>query len=310
MGWRYLLFTVGGITGAAFICRFFLFDFKESPKFLVYRGQDEEAARILQYIAHFNGKTSDVTLQTFEALEREHDSMTSGTVLIGGSAKRLQSTWTEKAKLEGARYAMLFNSWGMARITVLVWLIYICDYWGFTVAGTYLPSILAEKNRVAQDSTLQDTYRSYVYIFLPGIVGVLLGVACYDLPRVGRKYTMVVSSALMAVSLFVYTTVNDKASNIGLNVMEYFFQSMFNSVLYGWTPEVFAAPIRGTACGLASFWGRLFGIIGPLAAQTLLSTPATVGDYNRILFMAAGVTLGCVVFTALLPGKRVGAMSM
>merc|ERR1712070_1338365 len=51
---------------------------------------------------------------------------------------------------------------------------------------------------------------------------------------------------------------------------EYFFQSMFNAVLYGWTPEVFPAPIRGTACGVASFWGRLFGIIAPLTAQQLL----------------------------------------
>lgn len=45
--------------------------------------------------------------------------------------------------------------------------------------------------------------------------------------------------------------------------MEYFFQSMFNAVLYGWTPEVFPAPIRGTACGVASFWGRVFGIVSP-----------------------------------------------
>ena len=46
----------------------------------------------------------------------------------------------------------------------------------------------------------------------------------YGVPRVGRKYAMAGSSALMAVSFFVYTTVNTEASNIGLNIMEYFFQ--------------------------------------------------------------------------------------
>ena len=46
----------------------------------------------------------------------------------------------------------------------------------------------------------------------------------YGVPRVGRKWAMVASSALMAVSFFVYTTVNTEASNIGLNIMEYFFQ--------------------------------------------------------------------------------------
>lgn len=62
----------------------------------------------------------------------------------------------------------------MTRMTLLVWLTYIFDYWGFTVAGSYLPQILALKNG-ALDLSLQFTYRSYIYIYLPGIVGVLLG---------------------------------------------------------------------------------------------------------------------------------------
>lgn len=78
---------------------------------------------------------------------------------------------------------------------------------------------------------------------------------------------MVISSTLMGVSIFLFSSVNSAASNISFNVMEYFFQSIFNSVLYGWTPEAFPAPIRGTACGIASFWGRLFGIVSPLIAQ-------------------------------------------
>lgn len=86
--------------------------------------------------------------------------------------------------------------------------------------------------------------------------------------------------------------------------MEYFFQSMFNAVLYGWTPEAFPAQIRGTACGVASFWGRLFGIISPLIAQHLYARSRDdKGDVNSVLYLAAGVTFGCVITTALLPGK-------
>lgn len=120
---------------------------------------------------------------------------------------------------------------------------------------------------------------------------------------------MVVSSALMGVSIFVFSTINTAASNIGLNVMEYFFQSMFNAVLYGWTPEAFPAPIRGTACGIASFWGRLFGIVSPLIAQHLYAGNGGK-DANAVLYLAGGVTLGCVITTALLPGKIVGRQSM
>lgn len=121
---------------------------------------------------------------------------------------------------------------------------------------------------------------------------------------------MMVSAALMAASMFIFTTVNTQASNIGLNAMEYIFQSMFNAVLYGWTPEAFPAPIRGTACGLASFWGRLFGIIAPLVAANLLSTVPTIGDYDKCLYLAGAMTFACVLWIALLPRKMVGAESL
>jgi len=181
------------------------------------------------------------------------------------------------------------------------------------ITGTYLPAVLAIKNG-SINLSLKFTYRSYLAIYAPGIVGVVLGATMYGVPGVGRKWAMVISSALMGVSIFIFSAVNDEPSNIGLNVMEYFFQSMFNAVLYGWTPEVFPAPIRGTACGLASFWGRLFGIIAPLTAQNVIPTAGLGGDgggaINRILYLAGGITLGCVVTTALLPNKVLGRQSM
>lgn len=150
-----------------------------------------------------------------------------------------------------------------------------------------------------------------MYIYLPGIVGVLVGVLGYDLPRVGRKYSMVISSGLMAASLFIFSVVNTEASNIGINAMEYFFQSMFNAVLYGWTPEAFPAPIRGTAAGLASFWGRLFSIVSPIAAGHLLPSLSAPPDaYNPLLYLAGGVTLGCPLFALLLPSDVVGSESL
>ena len=86
---------------------------------------------------------------------------------------------------------------------------------------------------------------------------------------------------------------------------------MFNAVLYGWTPEVFAAPIRGTACGVASFWGRLFGIIAPLTAQHLIPKAGLDATaINRVLYLAGGITLGCVITVSLMPRKLLGVQSM
>ncbi|KAF2767988.1 MFS general substrate transporter [Teratosphaeria nubilosa] len=312
MGWRYLLFTLGAITMGVFILRFVVFSFQESPKFLVYRGQDDKAIEVLEHIARTNKRPCGVSKADFEALATEETSVHSATQRIGAGRAQTQASTKEKILIELARYKLLFNGWQMASLTILVWLTYIMDFWGFTLAGTYLPTVLALKNG-SINLSLEFTYRSYIAIYAPGIVGVVLGSMMYNVPRFGRKIAMVVSSGLMGASIFIFSAVNNEASNIGLNVMEYLFQSMFNSVLYGWTPEVFAAPIRGTACGVASFWGRLFSIIAPLTAQSLvpsdsngLSSPGTIND---ILYLAGGITLGCVITTALLPNKVLGKQS-
>ena len=56
---------------------------------------------------------------------------------------------------------------------------------------------------------------------------------------------MVVASALFGAMLFTFTAVDSQASYIGINGLVYFFQSMFNAILYGMTPEFFPAPVRG-----------------------------------------------------------------
>ena len=62
MGWRYLLWTLGGVTGALFVLRFFVFHLHESPKYLMGRGRDEEAVAVIQAIAKYNGTTSSLTV--------------------------------------------------------------------------------------------------------------------------------------------------------------------------------------------------------------------------------------------------------
>lgn len=79
-------------------------------------------------------------------------------------------------------------------------------------------------------STAQ-TYRNYVIIYICGIPGVLLGALMYGVPLIGRQWGMIISSALMGVSLFLFSAINTEASNVGINIMEYFFQSMFNALV-------------------------------------------------------------------------------
>lgn len=305
MGWRYLLYTLGCLTLVVFFLRFVIFDFQESPKFLLYRGQDAKAVKVLHHVATFNERECKLTLEALEALEREYDAAHDGRKPMLAAAQ-LRTTWIQKLKSEMGRFKLLFSSVQTTRLTLLIWLTYICDFWAFTVAGTFLPKILATKNGSLHLS-LHHTYRSYILIYLPGTLGVLLGSLLPLLPSLSHKATMLISSLLMSISIYMLVAVNNATSNIAFSATEYFFQSMFNAVLYGWTPEAFPAPVRGTACGVASFSGRVGGIVGVLVAQGVF-----VGGEggNRVLGLAGGVGLGCVVAMGLVPGGMVGRERM
>jgi MFS family permease len=69
MGWRYFLITMGGLTIIMFLIRFVLFTIYESPKYLMGKGKDEEAVRIVHEVARRNGKTSSLTIEDLKACE-------------------------------------------------------------------------------------------------------------------------------------------------------------------------------------------------------------------------------------------------
>lgn len=139
MGWRYTLFTLGAICLFIFFLRFVIFRFQESPKYLLYRSKDEKAVKVLHHIAKFNGRESNITMEVFSALTDEDSSIgtcDTETPISGAGAKQPQSSMWEKVKIEFVRYKILFSTGNMARLTLLVWVIYIFDYWGFSIAGS------------------------------------------------------------------------------------------------------------------------------------------------------------------------------
>lgn len=111
MGWRYLLFTLGGITLAVFFLHFVVFRFQESPKFLLYRGQNDQAVAVLQYIAHFKNCQCSITSETFSQLSSEDSSAGSAestSPIIGFNAKKPHQTWrTSSSSLPLALQAAL-----------------------------------------------------------------------------------------------------------------------------------------------------------------------------------------------------------
>lgn len=314
MGWRYTLYTLGCITWLIFVARFFIFSFRESPQYLLARGKEARALQIIRQILHTNKSKMEplFTQADFQEAARRIAEHQGGEYLVepeeqerlhGGALKMSRWETAKKSAKEMASLFLnaktLFRNKTMARVTIILWLTFIADFWGFTLAGFYLPQILRAKG-AEQDTSISTTYRNYMLVYFPGIFAVALGAAMIEAPKVGRQWAMVVSSGLMAVSFFLFTIAKDPTGSVVLNAVEYFFQSLFNSILYAFVPEIYPSQVRGTASGLASTLGRIAGIIAPLAADPLFADQ-TEQQAKHVLYLAGGVTLLCPIALALLP---------
>lgn len=70
-GWRYSMYTIGAITLLVFIIRFFIFTFRESPAYLINRGHDQEALKVLYSIAKLNKAPQPrLTIEDFQMIEK------------------------------------------------------------------------------------------------------------------------------------------------------------------------------------------------------------------------------------------------
>jgi hypothetical protein len=100
------------------------------------------------------------------------------------------------------------------------------DYWSFNLAGAYLPIILLRNNVSSGQTTVTETYRQYIYVYLPGILGAVMALVSVQLPLVGRKWSLVFSAICQGLAMAMYTQVKTTAGYVGLNAFEYVMQTV------------------------------------------------------------------------------------
>lgn len=96
------------------------------------------------------------------------------------------------------------------------------NYWSFTLAGAFLPIILL-RNNIENGLSVSETYREYIYIYLPGVLGAICVVFSIQLPLLGRKWSLVTAATLQGLSMALYTQVKNTAGYVGL---EYIMQTV------------------------------------------------------------------------------------
>jgi hypothetical protein len=127
MGWRYYCFTTGGLALFLWALRFAM-PLLESPRYLVGKGRDEEAVRVVQELARINGKSSNLTVEQLLAVERKYKKSSEESVVQ--DIKDLRYISVALRHLKG-----LFETPKMALSTTLVFLI-TCACYSFSFDGT------------------------------------------------------------------------------------------------------------------------------------------------------------------------------
>ena len=119
MGWRYMFFTMSSITLGVFVLRFFIFPFYESPKFLLSKGKDRAAVDVVRKIAAFNRRSCDLTVESLHEQCKE-------------TPMAEETNLSKRILREFSRLGLLFRSWRMTRVLVIVSLAWMSDWWGKT----------------------------------------------------------------------------------------------------------------------------------------------------------------------------------
>lgn len=105
------------------LLRFAVFTFRETPKYLLYKGEDAKAIATMQHIAKVNRQQCRLTIEDFQALEPNgcSEEVTSSDLLIPGQ-KGISLVRESSIKFRRwlERYKMLFDGFQMTRLTILV----------------------------------------------------------------------------------------------------------------------------------------------------------------------------------------------
>ena len=266
MGWRYFVITMGGLTLLMFFIRFVLFTIYESPKYLMGKGRDEEAVRIVHEVARRNNKTTTLTVEDLKACEPE------------GYVQRVDPSAAVQRKLATVNLdhvRPLFATRRLARSTGLIMAVWAFIGLGYPLYNAFLPYIQATRGAEFGDGSTYLTYRNSLIIAVIGVPGALLGGWLVE-SRIGRKGTLSLSTALTGVFLYASTTALNSDALLGWNCAFSFFSNIMYAVLYSYTPELFPTPQRGTGNALAATCNRVFGIMAvsnPLSLSRARSKP-------------------------------------
>ncbi|KAF5377853.1 hypothetical protein D9615_006829 [Tricholomella constricta] len=283
-GWRYFLFTMGGLMFLLWGIRFFVFKLHESPKYLMGRGRDEAAVEVVHRVAEHNGTTSTLSLEHLRevGLLSSEDSKELDTSAKGAVSRQLQ-------KFDAGHVTSLFATRKLAYSTSLLITLWAFIGLAFPLYNAFVTYYLATRGADFGDGSLYITYRNQVILSVIGVPGALLAGYMVELPILGRRGTLAIFTALTGVFILVSTTARTSNALLGWNCAYSFTSNVMYGVLYAITPELFPTKDRGTGNAIVAAANRVFGIMAPIIALYADLTSSVPIFIAGAIFVVAGV---------------------
>ncbi|KAJ5214342.1 hypothetical protein N7449_001511 [Penicillium cf. viridicatum] len=195
MGWRYLHFTIGGVTLVLSLLRVLLIRIVQTPRWLVSQNRDEEVIQFLTKLSVKYDRQFDLTL---EELRSE------------GDVKN-----TEKSVWSLFRIKVHFS--GLFRTKQLTWsfLVIMLNWFVIGVVSplyhVFLPYYLKSQGAKVSSSSNYLVWRNYAINQVVGLVGPVIAGFLVKTKLFGRRGTMALGALLTMVLQFAYTQIKTPA---------------------------------------------------------------------------------------------------
>ncbi|TFY81329.1 hypothetical protein EWM64_g2689 [Hericium alpestre] len=290
-GWRYFLYAMGGLMLFLFVIRFFVFHLYESPKYLMGRGRDAEAVEIVHRVAEYNGRRSGLTL---EMLQEVDERFVGEGVVDEEKAEKVMDTSARGALVRTLRefgwdhITPLFRTKKLAYSTSLLIVLWALIGLAFPLYNSFVTYFLQIRGADFGDGSVYITYRNQVILSVIGVPGALLAGCAVEIPYLGRRGSLAISTILTGVFLFASTTARTSDALLGWNCGYSFTSNIMYGILYALSPELFPTRDRGTGNALVASANRIFGIMAPIIALYASLTSSVPIYISGALFIVSG----------------------
>ncbi|KAH9057479.1 MFS general substrate transporter [Lactarius vividus] len=252
-GWRYFLYAMGGLMLLLFVLRFFVE--------VVHKGQFSPSSG--------NGDPEKTKLPIID------------TSALGAARRTLKSFGWDHV-------TPLFQTRKLAWSTSLLIIVWALIGLAFPLYSSFLTYFLATRGADFGDGSTYITYRNQVILSVVGVPGVLLAGWTVELPFLGRRGSLAISTVLTGVFLLASTTARSSAALLGWNCGYTFTSNIMYGVLYALSPELFPTKDRGTGNALVAAANRVFGVMAPIIALYADLTTSVPIYISGVLFIVAG----------------------